>query len=300
MSRYRREMRWAWGRGRRSGAGFKPPLQRQRPRTAIGRAAVAGSSFQGAFSNPQEVPRDGGVYLPALGVHWNALALVTPSSWHLMQSSGSPVPDVAAVRDLTATASPDYLQAGPAGWAGKFINLSEDAAVESLIYNSTTVYNPASDDVLDLCIANFTASGANTRQFMRLGTGGVTVGSGGQLTRPRTDGTIQLVHNGVTVGGVLDHRGQVRPYLLPYDRSNVMGLGAGYLGHYTNIEKLDAPADLTATNAAQKGIGGTGAALCPAVQLRLHAKWYGAAARAMFAIGMKTILQRLGWTVTGY
>lgn len=244
---------------------------------------------------------DGGVRVPQTLAAWTAADLVEPDSYHLMQSAGSPVPDVRGARDLVATGTPDFQQAsGAAGWLKFITGLTQDAVVESLIYNAAGPYNPSLDDVLYLCYANFIASGANTRQFQRMGSGGVGVGSGAQLTRARTDGTLQVVNNGATVNGALDHRGQYRPYLFPYDRSNVLGLGAGYLGLYTNIEKIDGPVDLTSANAAQKGIGGTGAALAPELDLRFNCTWYGATARAMFAIGMKVILQRLGWTVTGY
>lgn len=237
--------------------------------------------------------------MPETAAQWVAAGLVAPNSEHLMQAAATPVADAIDALPLQETGTPDYQQTGPAGWSKFFINLTENAVVESLIYNSAS-YNPALDDVLELTYTNFITSGANSRQFMRMGNGSVAVGGGGQIIRCRTTGTIQVVNNGATALSTLDHRNQVRPYLMPYDRSNVLGLGAGYLGLYTDIERTDGPVDLTSTNSAIKGLGGVGAALAPLLQLRLHCTWYGASARAMFAIGMKTVLQRLRWTVTGY
>jgi hypothetical protein len=245
------------------------------------------------------VSRDGpaGVAVPQTVAEWAALALVAPDSVHLMQAAASPVPDSIGSANLVALGTPDFQQAGPTGWAGKFINLTEDAASEGLSFSSVALYRPDLDDVLALLYSRITASGANSRQLLRLGTTATTVGGGGQQLRPQTTNKVEIRHNGASTISAFSYvgSGAAHPFLLGYDRSNVLGGGAGLLRLNTDKEQLDGGVSLVSTNGVDKGIGGSGTILAPACGNRLYAIWYAAKARAMFAIGLRTVLVRLGW-----
>lgn len=227
-----------------------------------------------------------GIYAPATLSEWNTtmsaagLATGAPSAvWPLQEASGNPA-DVLGAYPLTAT-SLTY-QTAVSGWSRKAVSWTASSTSKA----ATSIPNTSSSSVLLLLYFYMGATPGGTRAL-----GGFGGGTGATI-EVLTTGNLRCADGANTADGATAMTANVvQPTVLRYNNT------AGNTTLYTDKEKITPLyAALSGTTVA---IGSANSVTTVAGGCLYGVMFLGAAAELSDA-QVKSLIQTLGWTVTGY
>lgn len=229
--------------------------------------------------------------IPATADEWDeliaaySLAFDTPDHlWRFHATASGNVSDVIGGKTLTAAGTPLYQQT-ITGWASKAMTASGAASNQTA--NNGTMPNANANSLLLLVLAEIVQPAAtHSRAFF-----GAASGNDWQalLNSPNL-----RLRTGSNIGsGSTSHTGQVRPYVLRWDRS---GSGANVL--YSDIEKLSVTFG-SFSGAEIRFTFGVSADTTANTKVLYAAAWTGTAAERTEAEIM-AMIEALGFDVTGW
>lgn len=222
---------------------------------------------------------------PQSATEFTAQAFPTPSHLYTCQEASGNLLDKVASANLTTSGSPLYQQA-VAGWSNKAVGAS--GAASNQFFSTAAVADTATTSVAFLIYAliNQPVSAGQRAFYGAASNDAFESVAGSNVIRLRT---------GAQAGnGALDHTGQVRPYLVVHDKTNNVN------AIWTNIEKK------AITFAAASGTSfqmqtGISADTTSNTKYLLAVLWEGAAAEALNNdTAVKSMLQSMGWSISGY
>lgn len=253
--------------------------------------ATAGITAQVAVSEPRwAVDATSGKGWPISAAEWSDFisdigqTFSAPDHMWLFQELSGTLADSIDARDLTVAGSPLYAQT-VTGWATKAVTASGLAANQTA--NNTTFGNANANSLLLLMYAEIAQPVlTHTRAFLGAASGNDFQGlAASNAMRLRTGANI--------ANGTLSHVGQVRPYVLRWDRS---GAGANVL--YSDIEKVSVTfASFSGTEL--RFTFGTAADVTANTKVLRAAAWEGTSAELTEA-EIKAMLQGLNWSISGW
>lgn len=227
--------------------------------------------------------------VPADATEWAALAaahapaLRAPDHLWLFQEASGKIADVVGGKPLTSAGAPSYREAVP-GWTRQAAGASGAASNQTL--NNTSMPNVNASSSLLLVYAEIARPAVtHQRVFHGAPSGNAFEGLAGTANmRLRTGPAI--------ANGTSSHAGGVRPYVLRYDRAHAVN------ALYSDAEKVAVA--FRALSGAEVRFT-LGLSTDPAAETRVlyAALWTGAAAERSDA-EIRSMLEGLGWTVTGW
>lgn len=229
-----------------------------------------------------------GIYCPASVVEWNiALAAAGigsggPASLWLCQEAAGNLADSVGANTLTAAGAPAYQQ-GVAGWARKATVFTVDTAAQRF---SAVIAGlaPATHSTLWLSYMAMSVTPAATRRVLSIGDGGTA----GYVEHQITTGNLALhVGSNVAISAATYSGTNVHPVVAKHN------VTASAQALYTDIEKL-VPTFSGLTGTVQ-GIGATTGSATG--QVTLYMAVFADAAAELSDVQIKTLLQKLGWTI---
>ncbi len=246
-------------------------------------ATATNAATQNASAGPTVnlVAKDAtsGIYLPATAAQWTSLGLTAPSSLYLCQDAATPLADAIGAVTLAAGGTGLSYQTAVSGWTQKATQTTNGTAGRWAT-TSATLPDLSTTSCLMLVYALPLTPGA-TRGGMNMGTTEAAIGfQTGPVTRH--------ISGANATAGVGDPTLAVHPFVIKFDRTNTIQT------NYSDLEKVS-PTFSTLVTGKRWSLGGEGT-ITDQVQFLFAARWDGAAAEMSDAT-VKSMLQKLGWTI---
>lgn len=229
-------------------------------------------------------------YVPANATEWSNFSdavgfACAPSLLWLCQEASGNLADSIGSFTGTAVAGAISYQQSESGWTRKGVEIGDNSI--SQFYNTDAgLPDPASASCLILQYTDLVgAHAAADMIFMEYGNPGPAQAA--SFYRKASNSVVRMQHginNSPDSSG--NRGGQVRPYVLQADITHSFGCG------YTDEDKLPATVDMLGTKIISLGSG-----LSPGMRCLYYAAFFNANAE-LTTTQIKTMLQRLGWTVT--
>lgn len=234
------------------------------------------------------------VMRPTAGNQWAAINgswLAPDYLWNCDEASGNLV-DKRQDAALIPAGTVEYQVTGPTGWTGKFVR-HQQVAGSCFQAPLGACWNTSSQSVVWVGYFKLTASGGTRTLYLLSGSNLIV----------QTIATSKFIfgRTGSTVtGNVAYNDSVVHPIVVEYIGGDGMTghSGAGLLRCSTDKEQLTVTWGQVGDNT--KGVGINGAPAPPDAMHGMFAAWIGTAAEQLSTYGPKTMIQDLGWTVTGY
>lgn len=213
-----------------------------------------------------------------------SLAMGSPNHLWLCQEASGNLADTIGGKTLTAGNTPGHQQA-VTGWSRKAVGHSGAASGQT--FNNTTMANLNASSVLVLAYIKFNQSTVATRSIMFHG-----VSAGNDFQSLVSSNSMRLRSGGNIGNSASSHVGQVRPFVLLYDRANSRNC------LFSDIEKLSVTFGAV-TGAEFRLTCSLSTDTSADAQVLYVAHWEGTAAERSDA-EIKALLTALGWSVSGY
>lgn len=263
-----------------------PIRSRIGPRLGPGGLRI-GSDFGGVTRDATSLK-----YTPAAGSEWTTLlagtGLVKPDNLWLLQEASGNFADSVGAQALTAVLITAY-QASVAGWSRKFVTTTPQGGGRGGSVSSGTMPNLSTTAQMSLLYVCRTAVITADRDVCKLGAATTSQLLCQMSSAHRLEITPSPGVGTPVLGTTVYAQDTVFPLILQHDPVN-------------SVQRVATPSErFTATFTAlgaNRGIafGTAGVGLCLAGAYGYYANWQGAPAQ-MTEANIRTLLQKLGWTV---
>lgn len=221
--------------------------------------------------------------MPTTAAEWVGAGFQAPAHIWLFQEASGAILDKVGSKNLSAAGTVAYQQA-VAGWTAKAIGSTTPGTTGNC--SNATMENLNANSVLTLTYSQFTLSA--TTLVSRAFHGAASVND---LQANAASAIMRLRTGANAANGTGLHAATIHPIAVRWDRTNTVNAA------YSDIEKVG----ITWADTAGTTMQVTAATLDTAFvgNVMYAATWVGASAELVDA-QIKSMLQALGWTVTGY